>query len=64
MFCSQEVTQGLFQHPARDREVEIGGKFRQGAEIPLTEGILLATYTTLRSPARQGKASRLDQIVA
>ena len=40
------------------------GNFRQGAEIPLAEGILFATYATLRSPARQGKASRLDQIVA
>ncbi|MCY4478446.1 MAG: strawberry notch family protein, partial [Rhodospirillales bacterium] len=39
------------------------GKFRQGLEIPLNEGILFATYATLRSPARQGKASRLDQIV-
>ena len=39
------------------------GKFRQGAEIPHSEGILFATYATLRSPARQGKASRLDQIV-
>ena len=40
------------------------GKFRQGAEIPMAEGILFATYATLRSPARQGKTSRLDQIVA
>ena len=40
------------------------GRFRQGAEIPLAEGILFATYATLRSPARQGKPSRLDQIVA
>ena len=39
------------------------GKFRQGAEIPLSEGILFSTYATLRSPARQGKPSRLDQIV-
>ncbi len=39
------------------------GKFRQGAKIPLAEGILFATYATLRSPARQGKPSRLDQIV-
>ena len=30
----------------------------------MAEGILFATYATLRSPARQGKASRLDQIVA
>ena len=37
--------------------------FRQGADIPLAKGILFATYATLRSPARQGKQSRLDQIV-
>ena len=40
------------------------GKIRQGADIPHTEGILFTTYATLRSPARQGKRSRLDQIVA
>ena len=39
------------------------GKFRQGAEIPMDAGILFATYATLRSPSRQGKASRLDQVV-
>ena len=38
-------------------------KFRQGAEIPQSEGILFATYATLRSPARQGKRSRLEQVV-
>ncbi len=37
--------------------------FRQGMEIPLDAGILFATYATLRSPSRQGKPSRLDQIV-
>ena len=37
------------------------GKFRQGAEIPQEAGILFATYATLRSPARQGKRSRLEQ---
>ncbi len=47
----------------RDDDVIPLGKFRQGAEIPLAEGILFATYATLRSPARQGKPSRLDQIV-
>ena len=40
------------------------GKVRQGAGIPHGQGILFATYATLRSPARQAKASRLDQIVA
>ena len=39
------------------------GKVRQGAGIPHAQGILFATYATLRSPARQGKPSRLDQIV-
>ena len=39
------------------------GNFRQGKEIPLDEGILFATYATLRSPSRQGKPSRLEQIV-
>ena len=48
----------------REDDVIPLGKFRQGAEIPLSEGILFATYATLRSPARQGKPSRLDQIVA
>ena len=37
--------------------------FRQGMEIPLDAGILFCTYATLRSPSRQGKPSRLDQIV-
>ena len=48
----------------RENDVIALGRFRQGAEIPLSEGILFATYATLRSPARQGKPSRLDQIVA
>ena len=39
------------------------GKFRQGADIPQEAGILFTTYATLRSPARQGKRSRLEQIV-
>ena len=47
----------------READVIPLGKFRQGAEIPLSEGILFSTYATLRSPARQNKASRLDQIV-
>ena len=40
------------------------GDFRQDAEIPHTAGILFTTYATLRSPSRQGRSSRLDQIVA
>ena len=47
----------------RDDDVIPLGKFRQGEEIPLSEGILFSTYATLRSPARQGKPARLDQIV-
>ncbi|MDE0383467.1 MAG: strawberry notch family protein [Defluviicoccus sp.] len=39
------------------------GNFRQGMEIPLDAGILFATYATLRSPSRQGKPSRLEQVV-
>ena len=42
--------------------IPLGG-FRPGMEIPLDEGILFATYATLRSPSRQGKPSRLEQIV-
>ena len=37
--------------------------FRQGQEIPRSTGILFATYATLRSPSRQGRPSRLDQII-
>ncbi len=47
----------------REDDVIPLGKFRQGADIPLSEGILFATYATLRSPARQGKRSRLEQVV-
>ncbi len=47
----------------REEDVIPLGKVRQGANIPHAEGILFATYATLRSPARQGKPSRLDQIV-
>ena len=48
----------------REEDVIPLGKVRRGADIPQAEGILFATYATLRSPARQGKQSRLDQIVA
>ncbi len=47
----------------REDDVIPLAKVRQGAEIPHAQGILFATYATLRSPARQGKPSRLDQIV-
>ena len=48
----------------REEDVIPLGKVRRGADIPHAEGILFATYATLRSPARQDKQSRLDQIVA
>jgi predicted RNA methylase len=38
-------------------------RFRQGASIKLSEGILFCTYATLRSAERDGKASRLQQII-
>ena len=39
------------------------GRFRQKDQIPHREGILFTTYATLRSPARNGNRSRLEQIV-
>ena len=39
-------------------------KFKQGVAISPSDGILFATYSTLRSPSRQGKQSRLEQIIA
>ena len=38
-------------------------RFKQGAPITLSEGILFVTFGTLRSGARQEKASRLQQIL-
>ncbi|WP_327754277.1 strawberry notch-like NTP hydrolase domain-containing protein [Sphingobium sp. SJ10-10] len=38
-------------------------RFRQGTEIALDEGVLFATYATLRSQERAEKASRVQQIV-
>jgi len=38
-------------------------RFKQGTPIRLTEGILFVTYATLRSAEREGKASRLQQII-
>ena len=38
-------------------------RFRQGTKIKLDEGILFTTYATLRSQEREGKASRVNQIV-
>ena len=38
-------------------------RFRQGTAIRLDEGVLFATYATLRSDAREEKVSRVRQIV-
>jgi len=38
-------------------------RFRQGTAIRLDQGILFTTYATLRSTEREGKVSRLDQII-
>ncbi|MGX5805641.1 strawberry notch-like NTP hydrolase domain-containing protein [Bradyrhizobium sp. Arg314] len=38
-------------------------RFRQGTPIRLAEGILFTTYATLRSQERDGKKSRLAQII-
>ena len=48
----------------REAEVIALAKVRSGDEVPHEAGILFATYATLRSPARQGRRSRLAQIVA
>ena len=47
----------------REDDVIPLGNLRQGASIPHESGILFCTYAALRAPARQGKASRLEQIV-
>lgn len=38
-------------------------KFRQGEKVDLTQGILFTTYATLRTEAKQGKKSRVEQLV-
>lgn len=38
-------------------------RFRQGRPIPLAEGILFTTFATLRTDEREGKRSRVQQIV-
>ena len=48
----------------READVIALAKVRSGDEVPFEEGILFATYATLRSPARQGRRSRLEQVVA
>ena len=48
----------------READVIALAKVRSGEDVPHGEGILFATYATLRSPARQGRRSRLAQVVA
>ena len=48
----------------READVIALAKVRSGDDVPFEEGILFATYATLRSPARQGRRSRLEQVVA
>ena len=48
----------------READVIALAKVRSGDEVPHDAGILFATYATLRSPARQGRRSRLEQVVA
>ena len=48
----------------READVIALAKVRSGEEVPFDAGILFATYATLRSPARQGRRSRLEQAVA
>ena len=48
----------------READVIALAKVRSGDDVPFDEGILFATYATLRSPARQGRRSRLAQVVA
>lgn len=38
-------------------------RFKQGSAVKLGEGVLFTTYATLRSQGREGKASRIEQIV-
>ena len=48
----------------READVIALAKVRSGEDVPFDAGILFATYATLRSPARQGRRSRLAQVVA
>ena len=48
----------------READVIALAKVRSGEDVPFDAGILFATYATLRSPARQGRRSRLEQAVA
>ncbi|TAJ68722.1 MAG: methylase [Phenylobacterium sp.] len=45
-------------------DVVAQSRWKQGEAIRLERGVLFTTYATLRQPARGGRPSRLDQIVA
>ena len=47
----------------RESDIVPLSRFKQGSDIVLSEGILFVTYSTLRSAERQGKASRLRQLL-
>lgn len=61
----------LIEDARRDWEALGGSKedivslsdFRQGTEIDLTRGIIFATYATLRVGSRNGKISRVEQLI-
>lgn len=46
-----------------DSQVIPQSRFKLGDKIGLKEGILFTTYATARTSAREGKESRLDQII-
>ena len=43
--------------------IVLQSRYRQGTPIRIAEGILFTTYATLRSSEREGKSSRLKQIL-
>jgi hypothetical protein len=45
-------------------DVVAQGRWKQGEALRMERGVLFTTYATLRQPARGGRPSRLDQIVA
>ena len=47
----------------RDEQIIALNRIRQADAIPDRDAILFATYATLRSPARQGKPPRIEQVV-
>ena len=47
----------------RESDIVPLSRFKQGSDIALSKGILFVTYSTLRSAERQGKASRLRQLL-